>query len=101
MKIETRTVYIAFDGARFDSEAECAAYERLHSGSRVAGLTEAEIAAAIAGDNREVADAIEAVAKKVRDARIARGELKRKPKGATGDNGDAQDGDAPQAQEAA
>lgn len=80
MKIETRTVYVSFDDKEFGTEAACAAYERLHSGARLVGLTEKDIADAISGESREIGDALEAFAKKVRDARLERGELKRERK---------------------
>jgi hypothetical protein len=83
MKTETRTVYVSFDDKEFGTEAACAAYERLHSGARLVGMTEKDIADAISGENREIGAALEAIAKKVRDARLARGDSKRprKPKG--------------------
>lgn len=92
MKTETKTVYIAFDGKPFDSEAACLAYERLHSGARIVGLTQQDIDAAISGDAPDIGDAIEAVAAKVRSARLERGVYKRRPKG-TGATGEAQPAD--------
>jgi len=83
MKVETKKIYVAFDGTQFDTEHACLAHEREKSGARLVNLTEADIADALSGKNRELGDAIEAVAKKIRDGRYERGDLRRRPKDAT------------------
>ena len=77
MRTETRLTYIAFDNREFHTEAECRAHERAQSGERLVGLTETDIQAALSGADRELGDAIETVARKIAQARIERGDLKR------------------------
>ncbi|MBP6749595.1 MAG: hypothetical protein KA144_08150 [Xanthomonadaceae bacterium] len=77
MKIETRSIYVAFDGKEFQTEDDCRSHERAQSGGRLVGLTEAQIAAALSGEDRELGDAFETIGRRVAQGRIERGELKR------------------------
>ena len=83
------TKYAAFDGKEFDSAAACRKYEAEHAEAKLIGLTAEQLAAAASReptdkvpDAIEIADAIEDLAKKIRDKRLGDGEFRRKPKGA-------------------
>jgi hypothetical protein len=75
------TRFLAFDQTEFDNEAECRAYEKRFAHLRLIGLTEAQIAAALAGDDADLADAIEVVGGRIARARVAGGKRKRQPNG--------------------
>lgn len=85
MKLETRNVYIAYDGKEFPTEAQCLAHEREHAGGRLVGLTAEQIAAALAGEDRDIAQAIEDAAHKIRKRRYEAGDLKRQRRAKAGD----------------
>lgn len=82
MKIETRSIYVAFDGAEFPTEHACLAHEREHAGGRLVGLSSEQIAAALTGADRDLAQAIEDAAHRIRKGRYERGELKRQRRSA-------------------
>jgi hypothetical protein len=75
------TRFLAFDKTEFDNEAECRAYEKRFAHLRLIGLTEAQITAALAGDDADLADAIEVVGGRIARARVAGGKRKRQPNG--------------------
>lgn len=79
--------FAAFDGKEFDNAIACRKYEAEHAEAKLIGLSAVQIAAAAAReatdkvpDALEIADAIEDLAKKIRDKRIGAGEFRRKPK---------------------
>jgi hypothetical protein len=78
MRAETRTVFVARDGAEFPSETACRAHERKTCGSALIGLSEAQIEAARTRADPELADAIEAFGYELRRARQATGQLRRR-----------------------
>jgi len=59
------TQFEAFDGKRFESEAECQAHETDPAHMRLVGLTIEQVKAAIARTDVELANAIEIVAAKI------------------------------------
>lgn len=69
--------YQSFDGVFFDTEAECKAYESKLSHVRVTGLTIEQVEAALAGHDKDLAEALEEIGTRIARARRARGELKR------------------------
>ena len=62
------TLYEAFDGASFESEDECAAYEKRNLWRMLVGLTEADVKDALEGRNADLAAAIVKVAQRLRYA---------------------------------
>jgi hypothetical protein len=68
MKAKTVTLFEAFDGASFESEDECAAYEKRNLWRMLVGLTEADVKDALEGRNPELAAAIVKVAQRLRYA---------------------------------
>lgn len=84
MRREIVTRYIARDAKPFDTEAECQAYERENAPRMLAGLTDAEVAAALSREDADLADLLEWVGDKIKRERIAAGDRKRPGrKGAT------------------
>jgi hypothetical protein len=69
MKIETRDVFIAYDGRQFATAAQCRAHERETCGSALVGLTEARIEAIRNGADLELGQMIEMFARTIRKAR--------------------------------
>lgn len=80
MKPITTTRYEAFDGATFDTAAECRQHERDMAPKRLEGLTADQVAAALDRSDPELAEAVERCAYLISSARKAAGELKRKPR---------------------
>jgi hypothetical protein len=80
VKTETVTRFVAFDDTRFDKEEDCLRHEKSNVANRLVGLTIEQVVAAQSRQDKDLADAIEAVASKIRRARLADGELKRKRK---------------------
>jgi hypothetical protein len=72
------TKFVAFDDAEFATEALCRAYEATNCHRLLVGLSIEEIERAIAGDQEDVAEALETVGTKIARARRERGDLKRK-----------------------
>ena len=68
MKAKTVTLFEAFDGTSFESEDECAAYEKRNLWRMLVGLTEADVKDALEGRNPELAAAIVKVAQRLRYA---------------------------------
>jgi hypothetical protein len=71
----------AFDGTSFDTEAECKSYEREHAGAQLVGLTGEQITAALARSDEAgiaLAEAIEAVAYRIKKRRLENGDRKRR-----------------------
>ena len=62
------TLYESFDGTSFESEDECAAYEKRNLWRMLVGLAEADVTAALEGRNAELAAAIVKVAQRLRYA---------------------------------
>lgn len=75
------TMYQACDGQSFETEAHCRAHEAKMAHLRLVGLTADDVQAAIARDNVELADAIEAVGTTIARARRAGGDLRRQRRG--------------------
>ena len=71
MKTEQRTVFVARDGQEFPTEGACKAHERETCGAALVGLTEAQVEAARAGGDPELAEAIEIFGAQLRKARQA------------------------------
>lgn len=84
MKLETRTIAVAFDGTAFDDPEECKAYEATRFEHRFVGLTIERVLAALDrdGDELELADAFERAGLLVRERRRKAGDFKRQPPGA-------------------
>lgn len=82
MKTVKATIYEATDGTRFLDEAKCITYEAKLAADQpekaLGGLPPSAFLDAIAGRNKVVADAVEAVARKVANARYERGEFKQR-----------------------
>lgn len=78
--MKTVTRYLALDGTLFETENECRAHERANAYLALVGLTAEQITEALAGNDPELAEAIETIGLRCRDNRIAAGNLKRKPK---------------------
>ena len=62
------TLYEAFDGASFESEDECAAYEKRNLWRMLVGLAESDVKDALEGKNPDLAGAIVKVAQRLRYA---------------------------------
>jgi hypothetical protein len=62
------TLFEAFDGTSFESEDECAAYEKRNLWRMLVGLAEADVKDALEGRNAELAAAIVKVAQRLRYA---------------------------------
>jgi hypothetical protein len=62
------TLFEAFDGASFESEEECAGYEKRNLWRMLVGLAEADMKDALEGRNPELAAAIVRVAQRLRYA---------------------------------
>ncbi len=73
-------MFEAFDGQRFDSADACKAHEAKHIESRLVGLTIEQVQAALAREDIELADAFEQIGGRIERARVAAGDLRRKPK---------------------
>jgi hypothetical protein len=72
--------YKADDGVEFTSERECLAHEARPPAERILGVTPERLARAYSGEDGKLGAAIEVVAREIREARLARGESKRKAK---------------------
>ena len=68
----------SFDGQVFETEAACRAYETANTHKLLVGLSAEEIDRAIAGDQDDLAEALEAVGARIARARRERGDLKRR-----------------------
>lgn len=75
-----QTIFVAMDGTRFDSAAECRAHDREHAHLALVGLTIEQVNAALDRSNPEIADAIETVAYRISQVRKDAGEFKRRRK---------------------
>ena len=62
------TLFEAFDGTSFETEDECAAYEKRNLWRMLVGLAEADVKDALEGRNAELAGAIVKVAQRLRYA---------------------------------
>lgn len=78
--MKTITRYESFDGKVFDSEAECKRHERENAGGQLVGLTAEQVQKALTREDAALGDAIEALATKIKAARLAAGDRKRAPK---------------------
>lgn len=102
-KAVKKTVYQASDGTEFLTEAEAESHEakiRLKTPEViVAGKSAKELKDAVDGGDKYLADAIEILARHVREARLARGERKTagRPTGSTAEG----EGEAEKTAEAA
>jgi hypothetical protein len=72
----------AFDGELFSTAEEARQHEAGHAQSRLVGLTPDQVFDAIERGDKQLADAIEAVASRIAKKRIADGDVKRRKKGA-------------------
>ena len=72
------TKFVAFDGVEFTTESACRSHESDNAHKLLIGLTAEQIDAAIAGEQEDIAEALETVGAKIARDRRARGELKRK-----------------------
>lgn len=79
--MELITKFKAFDGKECDTEAECRAHEKRNAHFLLVNCREADINAALAGENPNLAEAIEVVGSRLATARRAAGNLKRQPNG--------------------
>jgi hypothetical protein len=80
MKAETRTVFVARDGAEFRTEAACRAHERKTAGFSLIGLTAAQVLAAQSGEDPELAEAFRQFVNEMRNFK------RRRPNGAEAEN---------------
>lgn len=78
MREQQRTVYVAFDGTEFPSASACREHERGKAHERLVGLTPEQIGAALDRSDPELAEALEIVGDRIKAARLAAGEYKRK-----------------------
>jgi len=79
MRPVTITVYQAVDGSEFDTAAECKAFEKDNAHLAIVGLTLEEAKAVASRQDADRADAVEALGKQIEKARIAAGDLRRRP----------------------
>jgi hypothetical protein len=82
VRSETRTIYVARDKQEFFSEAACLAHEREIAADALIGLTRAKLEAALDGSDRDLAFAIETVARRIRANAKAASRPRRRPDGA-------------------
>lgn len=85
MKRLMTPTYIARDKTPFTVEADCIAYERDNMPKILAGMSEAEVAAALDRSDPELADLIEYAGQRITALRRAAGDLKRARKNGNGD----------------
>ena len=71
------TIYEAFDGRQFESEAACTSYEAEHIEMQVVGLTAEQVRAALSREDVGLADALEKIGMLIRKRRVESGELRR------------------------
>lgn len=81
MKERQAVQYIARDNTVFTVATECQAYERENLPKMLAGLAIAELTAAFAREDTELADLLEAAGDKIRRDRLAAGDRKRRRNG--------------------
>lgn len=81
MKELMTPTFIARDGTRFTTAAECKAYELDNLPKLLAEATAAEIKAAFAREDLEMADLIEQAGDRIRRDRLAAGDRKKARKG--------------------
>lgn len=79
MKEVQKTVFIAFDGKEFVSKSEASQYEDANTDKRLVGLTIEQVREALSYRDKELASAIEYAGKLCQEARLAAGDLRRKP----------------------
>lgn len=81
MKTITETIYVTTDGTKFVDQAEAEAHEasylKEHPELVLAGKSAEELLAAMDGNPRDVADALETIGRMTADRRKARGEFRR------------------------
>ncbi len=82
--MKTRTVFVAFDDAVFDTAEACRAHEAAHVETRLVGLTIERVQAAVNREEGEIelADAIEELGNRIAKARREAGEFRRGRKAA-------------------
>lgn len=81
MKSIQKTVFIAFDGAEFETAGECRNHERDQAPKRLVGLTWEQVHAACNRDDPDLAEAIEHVGNRIAELRRQSGDLKRRRAG--------------------
>lgn len=79
MKEVQKTVFIAFDGREFPTRSEAAAWEDQHVDARLVDLSIDRVREALSYRDKELASAIEYAGKLCQEARLAAGDLRRKP----------------------
>lgn len=77
MKLESQQVAIAFDGKKFLTEAECKAYEEENWLAQFAGLTPAQVEAAWALVDGDLADAFVRLGQRLSRKRLDAGDRRR------------------------
>lgn len=75
--MRTKTVYVAFDDAEFDTAEACKAHEAAHVETRLVGLTAEQVRAAIEGEDVELSDAIEKIGNRIANRRREAGDYRR------------------------
>lgn len=78
MKRVTITKYESFDGRVFDSEEECRTHEKDNLHFRLASLTSEQVLAALNREDATLAELFEQAGDRIKKARLASGDLKRK-----------------------
>ena len=81
--MKTKTVYVAFDDAEFDTADGCKAHEAAHVETRLVGLSIEQVQAALSREDLELADAFEAIGNRIAKARREAGDMRRGRKVAT------------------
>ena len=79
--MKTVTTYIADDGTNFETPEACKAHEEKAIWRQLVGRTDEEIQAGISREDVELADAIEALGRKIAVTRLESGERRRRAKG--------------------
>lgn len=79
MKTTTKTVYEAFDGTAFATAAECRQHEKDNAHLAIVGLTVEQALAIARREDPERAEAVEFLGKQIEKARLAAGDLRRRP----------------------
>jgi len=74
------SVYEANDGMTFATAAECKHHEQIECQTKLVGLTDGDICAAIKREDIPLADAIERIGSIIADKRRLDGVIKRRPK---------------------
>lgn len=88
MQPVTKTIYQAFDGQLFDTAADCRLHEKENAHLAIVGLTLDQALAIARREDTDRADAVEYLGRQIEKARIAAGDLRRRPSQASEPEGD-------------